>query len=226
MIDHQTRPGAIDTIGAARTTLCWAAKGGSGTTVVVAALALASPPPVLIIDLAGDLPAALGITEPVGPGVFDWLLSDAPGSHLDQLCVDIRDGIRLLPAGRPSDQVPLERWDSLLTSLTDQGLQVVIDAGSGSPPRLLTELVDETLLITRACYLALRRAIATSIISTGAILVAEPGRALRAADVEAALGIPIIATVTVDPVVARAVDAGLLAARLPRGLRRELTGTS
>jgi MinD-like ATPase involved in chromosome partitioning or flagellar assembly len=226
MFDHQGRRGAIDTVAAAGTTLCWAAKGGSGTTVVVAALALANPAPVLIIDLAGDLPAALGIPEPVGPGVFDWLLSDAPGSHLEQLAVDVRDGIRLLPAGRPSEQVPLERWDALLTALTDHGLQVVIDAGSGSPPRMLTELVDETLIVTRACYLALRRAIATSIVSTGAILVAEPGRALRAADVEAALGVPIVATVTVDPVVARAVDAGLLAARLPRGLRRELTGAT
>ena len=54
------------------------------------------------------------------------------------------------------------------------------------------------------------------------MLVAEPGRALGAADVARAVGVPVIATVSLDPAVARAVDAGLLAARLPRTLQREV----
>ena len=54
-------------------TVCWAAKGGSGTTVVAAAMAIAATTPTLLIDLAGDVPAVLGIPEPDGPGVFDWL---------------------------------------------------------------------------------------------------------------------------------------------------------
>ena len=35
-------------------TICWAAKGGSGTTVVTAALALSSASPTLLVDLDGD----------------------------------------------------------------------------------------------------------------------------------------------------------------------------
>jgi hypothetical protein len=40
--------------------------------------------------------------------------------------------------------------------------------------------------------------------------------------VEDCVGAPVVAEVSVDPQVARAVDAGLLATRLPRGLAREL----
>jgi hypothetical protein len=57
---------------------------------------------------------------------------------------------------------------------------------------------------------------------TGIVLVDEPGRSLRAHDVEASLGVPIVATVLVDPAVARAVDAGLLIAHLPAGFRRAM----
>jgi hypothetical protein len=40
--------------------------------------------------------------------------------------------------------------------------------------------------------------------------------------VEAAVGAPVVATLTLDPAVARAIDAGLLAARLPRLIQRQL----
>jgi hypothetical protein len=55
------------------------------------------------------------------------------------------------------------------------------------------------------------------------VLLAEPGRALTRADVEDCVGAPVVAEVAVDPQVARAVDAGLLATRLPRALARELS---
>ena len=54
-------------------TLCWAAKGGSGTTVVAAALAIASPTPTLLVDLDGEVPTVLGMPQPDRPGVADWL---------------------------------------------------------------------------------------------------------------------------------------------------------
>jgi hypothetical protein len=54
---------------------------------------------------------------------------------------------------------------------------------------------------------------------SGIVLVEEPGRALRPRDVEASLGAPVVATVLLDPAIARAVDAGLLLARLPTGFR-------
>jgi hypothetical protein len=54
------------------------------------------------------------------------------------------------------------------------------------------------------------------------VLINEPGRALGRKDIESVLGIPVVADVLIDPNVARAVDAGLLAGRLPRTLARSL----
>jgi hypothetical protein len=54
------------------------------------------------------------------------------------------------------------------------------------------------------------------------ILVVEPGRALGRDDVEEVLGVPVRAVVTVDPHVARAVDAGVFPGRFPRSLERAL----
>jgi hypothetical protein len=51
-------------------------------------------------------------------------------------------------------------------------------------------------------------------------LVEEGGRALAARDVASVLGVPVLATVPVRGTVARAVDAGVLASRLPDGLAR------
>ena len=59
-------------------TVCWSVKGGSGTTVVAATLALSCPTDSLLVDLDGELPAVLGLPEPAGQGVADWLASDAP----------------------------------------------------------------------------------------------------------------------------------------------------
>jgi hypothetical protein len=81
---------------------------------------------------------------------------------------------------------------------------------------------DRSLLVTRPCFLALRRAATAPLRPSAVVLVAEPGRSLARRDVEQHLGVPVVAEVEVDPAVARAVDAGLLAARLPRSLAREL----
>ena len=81
---------------------------------------------------------------------------------------------------------------------------------------------DHSLLVVRPCFLALRRAVRAPIRPTGVVLVAEEGRALTTSDVEDVLGAPVQAAVSVTAQVARAVDAGLLASRLPRTLEREL----
>ena len=232
---HTPRPG---------TTMCWAAKGGSGTSVVTAALALSLPRPTVVVDLAGDLPAVFGLPEPGGPGVHDWLVSDAPAEQLHDLTIGVCDDVTLVPAGDGhhragigigigigvssgvSSGVGGHRWDELLSALVSDEHRVVIDAGTGVPPGALHDLVDRSLLVTRACYLALRRAVAAPTRPSAVVLVSEPGRALRAIDVETALGAPVISTVGLDPAVARAVDAGLLAARLPRIIQRDLRGAA
>jgi hypothetical protein len=201
-------------------TVLWAAKGGSGTTVVTAALAIATPTDTLVVDLAGDLPDALGVTAPGQQGIGDWLHSDAPASALWDLAVGLDPTTSLIPRGQPVDP-GAARWSELVDALA-QHPAVYVDAGTGPPPPALCTGAVRSLLVTRACYLALRRAIASRCRPEGVIIVSEPGRSLGRAEVERALGAPVVATVDVDVAVARAVDAGLLHARPPRLLVRQL----
>lgn len=207
--------------------ICWSPKGGSGTSVVSASLALLlggrSARPVLCVDLAGDLPAVFGIAEPDRPGVADWLAApdDVGVDRLDRLTVAITTEVRLLPLGSSQPVGTIGRWHELGSFLATGEHDVVVDAGTVPPPELVS-VADHSLLVIRACYLALRRAAMTSSQPTGVVIVKEPGRALGAHDVTRALGVDIAAEVPLDPSIARAVDAGLLAARLPMSLRRSL----
>jgi hypothetical protein len=203
-------------------TVCWSAKGGSGTTVVAATMALAAPTEVVLVDLDGELPAVLGLPEPPGQGVADWLASDAPPAALDDLSVDVDRTTRLVPRGNSVVDRAHPRWAELARWLIERRTPVIVDAGTGTPPGPLLDAGGRGLLVTRACYLALRRAVAMAHRPAGVVLVVEPGRGLHARDVENAVGAPVVATVDLDPAVARAVDAGLLRTRLPRGLVREL----
>lgn len=200
-------------------TLCWAAKGGSGTTVVAATMAVTQRRPTLLVDLAGDLPIALGCPVPTGPGVGEWSASTAPALRLDALRVELAPGLDLLPRGRLA---PTGRWRDLAAHLSGLGEAVVVDAGTGPPPSALRDAAGRTLLVTRACYLAVTRAAAARVPIDGIVLVEEPGRALGVDDLEASLGGPVVSRVLLDPAVARAVDSGLLLARLPAPFRREL----
>ena len=206
-------------------TVCWSAKGGSGTTVVAATLALARATNSLLIDLEGELPAVLGLAEPAGQGIGDWLASDAPVSAISDLAVEVNRSTQLVPRGAVAVDRRSPRWAELGPWLVERPYPTVVDAGTGDPANPLGD-VGRTLLVTRGCYLALRRAAAIPWRPDGVVLVAEPGRALRAPDVERAIGAPVVAAVSHDPAVARAVDAGLLAARLPRLLERELRGAA
>lgn len=202
--------------------VCWAAKGGSGTTVVAASMAIAANAPTLLIDLAGDVPAVLGIAEPDGPGVFDWMASEAPAARLGALELRVDAQTSVLPCGRITAVMP-ERWNALATWLRDERRSIVIDAGSsGGPPPAIARVADQTLLVTRPCYLALRAVTRGHTRPTGIVLVDEPGRALRPRDIEASVGAPVVATVLLDPAIARAVDAGLLLARLPSAFRHAI----
>jgi len=206
--------------------LCWSAKGGSGTTVVAAALALvlSQRRPAVLIDLGGDSPAALGLAEPQGPGVAEWFASaTADGAALTRLAVDATEALQLVPRGVAPLPPPGDpQWARLVAAVTATGLTVVVDSGNGPPPAALMSSATHSLLVTRPCYLSLRRAVATGLHPTGIVLIDEPGRALTARDVERSLGAPVVAELQYDPAVARAVDAGLLASRLPRSLAHSL----
>lgn len=236
---------------------CWSAKGGSGTSVVAAALSVAAarrPPGALLVDLCGDQPAMLGLRQPEGPGVLDWLADgiDAPPDALARLEIDVIPGLRLLAAGSADDPAPApaperaadnlrggrggshnrnrDRHDQtrlLATLLSAERRQVVIDAGriddwSESGAGVLATSAAVSLLVVRPCYLALRRVVASRVRPTAVVVVSEPWRALTSADVADVVGAPVVAEIAVEGSVARSVDAGLLATRLPRLLDRAL----
>lgn len=193
---------------------CWSAKGGAGTTVVTAALGLVlarrHPAGALLVDLAGDLPAALGLPPEAGT-------AGTAGSTGSSGEVPVgRLPLALLGPASQADPSTLRR---------DRRV-VVADCGrldvAAPPGAALVAAADRSLLVLRPCYLGLRRAMACDVRPTGVVLVTEAGRAITAPDVEDSLGVPVVAEVLVTDAVARAVDAGLLASRLPRTLLRDL----
>ncbi len=210
---------------------CWSAKGGAGTTVVAAALSVvlarSSPSGALLADLAGDAPAVLGLPDPGDPGLAGWLRAgdDVAADALARLELDVGHGLSLLPSGTVPIVGPSDRGDVLAALLAADGRPVVADCGRLDRSEVgvaLAASATHSLLVTRACYLALRRATTAAVRPSGIVLLKEPGRALGRADVEQVVGAPVRAEIAVDPAIARAVDAGVLCARLPRGLERAL----
>ena len=208
---------------------CWSVKGGSGTTVVATALALlhARAGGALVADLVGDVPAALGLPDPAGPGLAAWLAAadDVGADALERLAVSVAPGLDLLATGPPDPAAGRPgRGAALAAALATRDRAVVVDAGS-SPTGAALDIAAAaavSLLVVRPCFLALRRAVAAPVRPSGVVLVREPGRSLGRRDVEDALSVPVCAEVDLEPAVARAVDAGLLAARLPRSLAHAL----
>lgn len=209
--------------------VCWSPKGGSGTSVVAAAIALqaaAAGHDTLLVDLAGDQAAVCGVET--GDGIGDWFAAaaDVGPEALRSLEVEVGDRLRLLRRGGS----PESRWSpervALAMALFDRspGL-VVVDCGRQTGEGLPASA--EAVVVTRGCYLALRRMADAPIGHSSVVLIEEPGRALSRRDVEAAIG-AIAVVLPYDPAVARAVDAGLLASRMPRSLRplRRLSGTT
>ena len=216
---------------------CWSAKGGSGATTVAIALAMViahrSPQGALLADFGGDVPFALGVPSPTGPGLTDWVAAGpaVPADALARLEVPVRSGLRLLPRGRLT-LGSAERVEVLAALLAGDARTVVADvglvtarAGDGGPAegsRILAASATHSLLVTRCCYLSLRRAQALPLRPSGIVLLRERGRNLGRPEVENMIGAPVIAEVAVDQEVSRAVDTGSLSRRVPRALERAL----
>ena len=212
---------------------CWSPKGGSGTTVVACGLAAVlarsgSPRGALLADLSGDAASVLGVADPSGPGLAEWLAAgpDVDASALARLEVEATPGLGLLawkPPG-PDFRPTAGRAEALVDALSADPRPVVADCGSASAGAglVLAAGASVSLLVLRPCYLALRRALAAPVRPSGVVLVTEPRRALGRRDVEDVLGVPVRAEISLDDGVARAVDAGLLARRVPRLLERAL----
>jgi hypothetical protein len=211
---------------------CWSSKGGSGTTVVAASLAVAlsglSPGGVLFADFCGDGPAVLGVPEPEGPGLSDWLAAgdEVPSDGISLLEVAVARGVKLLPRG----SLPFEagRAAALADVFAADARPVVADCGTltEEAERVVAAHASSSLLVVRPCFLALRRALLAPVRPSGVVLLNEPGRALGGRDVEELLGVPVRARIDCLPEVARMIDAGLLTSRLPRRMVRALRGAA
>ncbi len=208
---------------------CWSVKGGSGTTVVASSLALllarSTESPVRLVDLGGDAPAALGIAEPAGPGALDYMASGpgVPPDALDRLSTEVTTYLSVLHAGQASAG-SAEDGERLAAALAAGPTTSVIDCGppDGAAGQAVAAAAGLSLLVIRPCYLALRRAARAPLRPSGVILVEEPGRSIGEREVADVLGVPVRARVPFEPAVARVVDAGLLANRVPRCLERSL----
>ena len=192
--------------------LCRSVKGGSGTSVTAAALGLLLAARHRggghVVDLCGDMPAVLGIAEPEGTA-----------------SCEVNSALNLLPR-RVEREASDTFWLSLATELQSLRGPVVVDAGNLVIGRALVDAAAASYLVTRPCYLALRRATHAihrgELAVDGCILLNEPGRALTPNDVAAVLKTSVRAELPVDNTISRAVDAGLLAHRVPRALDEAL----
>ena len=211
--------------------VCWSVKGGSGTTVVASTIALMraaeSQRGALLVDLAGDVPAVLGLAESSGPGINDWFANCDHGSRMTLQSIAIQATANLQIIARGSKQLETNaNFSELCAALKSFDLPIIVDAGCGLPSPDLLANASSSLLITRPCYLSLRRAAQLSVSPTGIVLINEAGRALGKHDVEAVIGAPVVAEIDFDAAIARAVDAGLLASRIPTIMSKQLAAVA
>jgi len=200
--------------------------------VVAAAIALrlARSVPVVLADLAGDLPLVLGLEmDPEKPGLADWLAA-GPGvsdDALDRVTVPIGPRLSIMPRG-PAASAAADRsfvngtGAALAEALGRRGT-VVVDCGAitpDSPSWTVAAEAEQSLLVMRTCYIALRRAMALPLRPSGVVLLEEVGRMVDQQSVEEALGVPVVARIDWDQSIGKAVDIGLLSCRFPSKLRR------
>jgi hypothetical protein len=209
----------------------WSPKGGVGTSVLTAAcgLVLAKHTDVRLADFGGDQPAVLGLAADPAPGLAEWLLTgpQAPADALDRLAVDAGNGLTLLPRGDRTvlDASP-EAGAALGVVLANDPRLTIADVASpdAAAMRALIEVSDVSIVVVRDCYLALRRAVHTPLAShaAGVVVLEEPGRSLSANEVTDVLRLPLLGSVPFHLDVARVVDSGVLASRMPNGFKRSV----
>ncbi|NLA34565.1 MAG: hypothetical protein GX868_02630 [Actinobacteria bacterium] len=211
----------------------WSAKAGAGCTTVSLALAGRVTKrfgACLLVDLGGDVPAAIGMDEPIA-GVTDWLASahgDAPALHRLERPAG-PSGLDVVALG-DSMSWACPRDLELVECLRDDARPVVVDVGDrfGSRSDSLTRLRNlvasepQSVLVVRACYLEFRRILRHELQPDVVVFVRENGRSLDRLDVKRLLGAPVIVEIDHDPAVGRAVDDGTMLRRTPKLLGHQM----
>lgn len=149
---------------------------------------------------------------------------------LADLEVAAGEGVSLLPLGTRQLPQPGAGTEALVAHLRAESRPVVVDlptlgveARADRPLRWFDGVSEAcSVLVVRPCYLALRRVTSCGERPDAVVVVSEAGRALRTSDVCEVVGAPLLAEIPQHPSIARVVDAGLLASRLPAVLERAL----
>jgi hypothetical protein len=190
----------------------YGAKGGVGTTTVAAALALrlSIDGPTVLIDGRGSAATRFG----------DDLLA-----MLGSVPTAAR-GATPLPFG--TQVAPNLFWGSWHVDATTEPRSIVVDNGCDLGAVALADDDPSTvrLLVTRNDYFSLRRYCAqpkdVTALFDGVVLVEQGGGALGPREVADVTGLPILTTIPVEPVIARANDAGVFATRLPDPIKNNV----
>ena len=202
-------------------------KGGTGTSVVAASLAIvsSSSSPTLLVDLSGDQAAILGLPQPP-IGLSDWA-NGMTYREFDEIISLCHDNLYLAPTGTfDFETLNANAWDKLLRALSlkhSEWCNIIVDLGRADIPLALRKIVDTCYLVTRPCYLALRRAVDLETAFSGVIVVNEPDRVLTSRDVESVLKLKCVAEIPYTSEISRRVDSGLLKSRLPMALQSVLS---
>lgn len=202
-------------------------KGGSGTSVVAASLAIASSSstPTLLIDLAEDQAAIMGLPEPP-VGLSDWV-NGMTHHDFDEILMTCNDNLWLAPSGSSATEIlSTNAWNKLAQAVMQKesdGYNIIIDFGQANLPLAFNKLTHTHYMVTRPCYLSLRRAVNLDQRFSGVIVVQDHDRVLTTSDVESVMKLKCVAEVPYSSDISRRVDSGLLKSRLPVPLHAALS---
>ena len=202
-------------------TALYATKGGQGVTTTTAALGILTAHAghrTLLVDTGHDLAAVLGIPDNTDqPGLAEHV-EPASRTNLADITTPAAENLDIISRGTIPIVFSTHTYGLLVGGLGPYD-HIIVDTTDNAYAWTLH--VDHRVLVTRPCYLALRRSTITPRPSH-VVLINEPGRALDAKDIEAVTGVPVTATIPYETGIARTIDAGLLTTRLPRTLTRAL----
>lgn len=203
----------------------YSAKAGVGCSTIAAATATLSAlrQPSLLIDCGGDLDVLLGLRlarEPRELGMTDWLAAvDPPPDALARLEQPLGSQLSYIAFGRVPWQPQADRLALLASLMQRDGRRVIIDCGGrlDDCQELLSQ-ADQSVLVVRACYVALAAAVDAPVADV-VVVVAEPGRSLRSQDVQHGLAARRVVSVPWTYQTAQCIDSGLGLVELPKRLK-------
>jgi hypothetical protein len=196
-------------------------KGGVGTSTIAAlfARALSANGSTMLVDgCASDLSVVIGQDEKAQFCFDEWVLSEEPSTAtLERISVDIDRNLRFVEGGS-SFALPEEtQWVIGQLAAIDQ---VVIDLGTRDDQltRDIRQASDISVVVLRACYLGLSRAMHKAHDSDVCVVVKEPGRTITSAQIAEALKVPAVIEIDARRDYAKAIDAGVLMYRTPAAM--------